>query len=52
MTFDKFVNILVTSRVIAPEAISDPDKQGGAVVGQPNRRPGRRRDGCIPGSRG
>ena len=25
MTFDKFVNILVTSRVIAPEAISDPD---------------------------
>lgn len=25
MTFDKFANILVTSRVIAPEAISDPD---------------------------
>lgn len=25
MTFDKFADILVMSRVIAPEAISDPD---------------------------
>ena len=26
MTFDNFADILVMSRVIAPEAISDPDK--------------------------
>lgn len=25
MTFDKFADILVMSRVVAPEAISDPD---------------------------
>ena len=32
MTFDKFADILVMSRVIAPEAISDPDKYDDSCV--------------------
>ena len=32
MTFDKFADILVVSRVIAPEAISDPDKYDDSCV--------------------
>ena len=32
MTFDNFADLLVTSRVIAPDAISDPDSYDDKVV--------------------
>ena len=32
MTFDNFADILVTSRVIAPDAISDPNSYDDKVV--------------------